>query len=322
MGKGKRKRAEEHPHDNSDQSSNQPFSKDSVTAKTARLELDHVDTNFSLTLQIIAGTYERILHGVTGTIVASGRDNLEQAAKISFADNFLFNAHGAAIRCLAVSPSKHESVTLASGSTDQIINLYRISTIVPRSDQPLRQPTLVGRNITESPENKEIGSLQHHASSVNALKFATRSKLLSGADDNTIAVVRTRDWTILSTIKAPIPTAHGRPSGDTAPLGGTPAGINDFAIHPSLKLMVSVSKGEKCMRLWNLVTGKKAGVLNFGKEVLEAVGEGRRGRGEGLKVEWNSVGEEFAVCFERGVAVFGLVVLPLSLQCWHINKDF
>ena len=35
--------------------------------------------------------------------------------------------------------------------------------------------------------------------------------------------------------------------------------------------MVTVSKGERCMRLWNLVTGKKAGVLNFSRDVLHSV---------------------------------------------------
>ena len=99
----------------------------------------------------------------------------------------------------------------------------------------------------------------------------------------------------------------GRPSGDTAPLGGTPAGVNDFAVHPSMKLMISVGKGEKCMRLWNLVTGKKAGVLTFKREILQGFGEGKWGSGEGKKVEWNGNGDEFVVGFERGAVVFGMV---------------
>jgi len=71
--------------------------------------------------------------------------------------------------------------------------------------------------------------------------------------------------------------------------------------------MVSVGKGEKCMRLWNLVTGKKAGVLNFERNLLQGVGEGRWTSGEGRRVEWDSVGEEFVVSFERGCVVFGMV---------------
>jgi protein MAK11 len=77
-----------------------------------------------------------------------------------------------------------------------------------------------------------------------------------------------------------------------------------------MKLMVSVGKGEKCMRLWNLVTGKKAGVLNFDRNILTAVGEGRFGSGEGRRVIWDKEGEEFAVAFERGVVVFSIDSVP------------
>jgi protein MAK11 len=113
-------------------------------------------------------------------------------------------------------------------------------------------------------------------------------------------------------IKAPIPKPVGRPSGDTAPMGGTPSGINDFAVHPSMKLMISVGKGEKCMRLWNLVTGKKAGVLNFERGMLAEVGEGKFSNGEGRKVAWGSTdtGEEFCVGFDSGALVFGMNSKP------------
>lgn len=89
-----------------------------------------------------------------------------------------------------------------------------------------------------------------------------------------------------------------------------PSGINDFAVHPSMKLMLSVGKGEKCMRLWNLVTGKKAGVLNFDRNILAAVGEGRFASGEGRRVIWDKEGEEFAVGFERGIVVFNIESKP------------
>ncbi|KAL9605147.1 MAG: hypothetical protein Q9219_000081 [cf. Caloplaca sp. 3 TL-2023] len=253
------------------------------------------------TLQIIAGTYEKVLHGVTATIKRNDHSKNEEdgVTAVEFADTFLFNAHGSAIQCLSLSPSsKQDKITLASGGSDQTINLYQLSARRPivREDEEPAIPSLVGRRIVENPTNRELGSLQHHAASITALNFPTRSKLLSAADDNTIAIARTRDWTILSTIKIPIPKAHGRPSGDTAPLGGTPSGVNDFAIHPSMKLMVSVSKGEKCMRLWNL-----------------AVGEGRWGRGEGFRVEWDGAGEEFAVSFEKGAVCFGLDSKPKGI---------
>ena len=69
------------------------------------------------------------------------------------------------------------------------------------------------------------------------------------------------------------------------------------------------------MRLWNLVTGKKAGVLNFGREVLQGVGVGRHETGEARRVVWDGSGEagggeEFVVGWERGAVVYGVDCVP------------
>ncbi|KAL1595772.1 Protein mak11 [Paraconiothyrium brasiliense] len=266
------------------------------------------------TVQIITGSYERVLHGFTAAIpqaLVTGQDDAveQDQPKISFSDTFLFNAHTSAIRCLALTPPTDESskVVLATGSTDERINLYTLSTAPPAPSKSKPQlPSLHGTSISENSRNKELGALLHHSSSVTALHFPSRAKLLSSSEDSTITITRTRDWAPLSTIKAPIPKAQGRPSGDTAAPGEVPAGVNDFAVHPSNKLMVSVGKGEKCMRLWNLITGNKAGVLQFSRDILASVGEGRFGSGEGRKVVWDTEGEELAVAFERGVVVFSL----------------
>lgn len=273
-----------------------------------------------LTVQIITGSYDRVLHGITATLPREiPPSTSKDESTVSFADTFLFAAHASAIRCLALSsPSDStkpgsQRVTLASGSTDERIQLYQLSTTPPLlSANPLTM-NISGTTIAENPKNRELGSLNHHSASISALHFPSRSKLLSAAEDNTIAVTRTRDWTALQTIKAPIPKPVGRPSGDTAGPGEVPAGINDFAVHPSQKLMVSVGRGERCMRLWNLVTGKKAGVLNFDKGLLQQVGEGRYSSGEGRKVGWDVEGEEFFVAFERGAVLYGMVrALSLS----------
>lgn len=283
----------------------------------------------NITIQIIVGTYEKILHGVTATIAVETLGTGTDTKSADFIETFLFNAHSSAIRCLAISPpslssdaTNSQKAILASGSSDQSINLYHISTSpAQQNGRPVSGLSLGGRTIMQNPRNRELGSLQHHSSSINALCFPTRSKLLSAAEDNTVAITRTRDWTVLSTIKPPNPKPHGRPSGDTAPFDGAPAGVNDFAIHPSMKLMVTVGKGEKCMRLWNLVTGKKAGVLNFAKELLQSVGEGKWSLGEGRKVRWNSLGEEFVVSFEKGAVVFGMVNLPVAFQHSSITQS-
>lgn len=268
-----------------------------------------------ITIQIIAGSYDRILHGTQATIA---HPSTSPSAQATFADTFLFTAHTSAIKCVALSPAsapipgQGQKVMLASGSTDERINVYNLSAHPPSAkaspDAELLS-TLAKRPIRESARNRELGTLLHHSSNVTKLVFPTRSKLLSSSEDSTIAVTRIRDWSLLSTIKVPVAKVEGRPSGDTAPLGGTPSGVNDFAVHPSMKVMISVSKGERNMRLWNLVTGKKAGVLEFGRDVLQQIGEGRHSTGEGRKVVWGSSeseGDEFAVGFDRDILVFGM----------------
>ncbi|KAL7962766.1 WD40-repeat-containing domain protein [Trichoderma compactum] len=262
------------------------------------------------TIQIVAGSYDRVLHGLTATIGAKG--------DAEFADTFLFNAHASAIRCVAVSPisppvpGQTQKVLLASGSTDERVHVYNLSAHPPSKKNRDALASVAPRPILENPKNRELGTLLHHDSTITALRFPTRSKLLSASDDSTIAVTRTRDWSMLSNIKTPKPKAHGRPTGDTAPFGGTPSGVNDFAIHPSMKLMISVGKGERCMRLWNLVTGKKAGVLSFSKEMLREVGESKHASGEARKVTWGTAdgADEFAVGFDRDIIIFGMDSVP------------
>ncbi|KAG8668625.1 Protein mak11 [Fusarium poae] len=276
--------------------------KKTATTKTA--------SNAPETIQIVVGSYDRILHGLVVTV--GGKEKAE------FADSFLFNAHTSAIRCVAVSPisapvpGQTQKVMLASGATDERVNVYNLSAHPPSRKNQELMAKVAPRPILENSKNREVGTLLHHSSTVTSLCFPTRSKLLSSSEDSTIAVTRTRDWSLLSNIKAPIAKPMGRPSGDTAPFGGTPSGVNDFAIHPSMKLMITVSKGERSMRLWNLVTGKKAGVLNFGKEILMEASEGKHSTGEGRRVVWGSVGgaDEFAVGFDRDIIVFGMDSVP------------
>ncbi|KAF2454912.1 WD40-repeat-containing domain protein [Lineolata rhizophorae] len=332
-----------------------------------------------LVLQIVTGSYERVLHGITASIPAElllpssstssetpspGPDATTSSAtkapssktetttssagatastptvpSTQFADSFLFHAHTSAIRCLAISPppstasSSTEKLLLATGSTDERINLYQLSLSAPSptsfsaSQNPASSSSLLsGPNpVLTNPTNRSLGTLLHHRGAITALHFPARAKLLSAAEDNALCVTRVRDWALLSTVRAPAPHAskHAggaapRPAGDTAPAGAAPQGVNAVAVHPSLKLMVSVGRGERCMRLWNLVTGKKAGVLGFARGVLARVAEAspRLGGGEGRRVVWDPPGEAFVVAFERGCVLFGMectahaVVLP------------
>lgn len=300
-------------------------SKSSAATTATNGELKEQDE--PLSIQIITGSYERVLHGFAATLprhvlanatkAKSSDDEVDEDAKkpLAVSDTFLFAAHTSAVRCLALSPpTENHKRFLATGSTDERINLYNLSTAPPvvSSTKP-QLPSLAQTSVVENSRNRELGSLMHHARGVSKLQFPTKGKLFSGADDCTIAISRTRDWTVLSTIKVPIPKPVGRPSGDTAGPGEVPAGVNDFAIHPSMKVMVSVGKGEKSMRLWNLVTGKKAGVLNFDRQLLEAVGEGRYSSGEARKVLWSEDGDDYVVGFERGAVVYGMDSVPKAI---------
>ncbi|KAL2182001.1 WD40-repeat-containing domain protein [Thermothelomyces heterothallicus CBS 202.75] len=314
--------------------------KTKASAKTPRSTAFKLDRDAPVTIQIIAGSYDRVLHGVTATVkpamaVESAEKSKKKAndssplpkrqqqqQRVEFADTFLFNAHNSAIRCLALSPpsapapGQSQKVVLATGSTDERINLYNISAHPPSAraaDEQKLLSSLAPRPILENPKNRELGTLLHHTSNITRLVFPNRSKLLSAAEDSTIAVTRSRDWTLLHTFKCPVPKPTGRPSGDTAPLGGTPSGVNDFAVHPSNKIMISVSKGERCMRLWNLETGKRSRVLNFERTALSELGEGKHSTGEARRIVWGSSrgGEdEFAVGFDRDVLVYGMDCVP------------
>lgn len=285
-----------------------------------------------LHIQIVTGSYERVLHGIAARIPSSTLhrepkpSNSETATEtestpnggdedVTFSDSFLFAAHASAIRCLAISPQFDDTgkCLLATGSSDERINVYSLSTAPPPKNAVGKLPSLTGTATAENPRNKSLGSLVHHDRAITRLHFPAKTKLFSAAEDATIAISRTRDWTVLSSIKAPIPKPQGRPSGDTAGPGEIPAGVNDFAIHPSQKLMLSVGRGEKSMRLWNLMTGKKAGVLTFDRELLAQVGEGKFASGEGRRVLWDDTGENFVVGFERGAALFGIDCQPKAV---------
>ena len=59
-----------------------------------------------VTFQIVLGTYEKVLHGITASITSQAWQHREQNC-VEFADTFLLNAHTSAIRCLAVRIFRH-----------------------------------------------------------------------------------------------------------------------------------------------------------------------------------------------------------------------
>lgn len=116
----------------------------------------------------------------------------------------------------------------------------------------------------------------------------------------------------MSTLKVPRPKSFTNSNIGLLGNGDRPGGVNDIALHPSQKILLSVSKGDRGLRMWNLMTGRKAGILGFTREVMGATVGNKIGgvTGDGLKVRWSPNGEQFAVAFERGVIVFGMDSQP------------
>lgn len=145
-----------------------------------------------------------------------------------FTPIFHFQAHSLSVKCLDVSKRY-----LVSGSNDEHIRIYDLQ------------------------KRKELGTLLAHQGSITNLQFSkataevTDNKgsgkwLLSASDDNKIIVWRVKDWENFGTLK------------------GHTARINDMDIHPSNRVVASVSD-DHSIRLWNLMTVKKAAVLKLKK---------------------------------------------------------
>lgn len=61
----------------------------------------HEEGATPVTIQIILGTYEKVLHGIAASMTSQAKGHPDQNL-VEFADTFLLNAHASAIRCLAV----------------------------------------------------------------------------------------------------------------------------------------------------------------------------------------------------------------------------
>ncbi|CAN6656864.1 protein Mak11p [Trichomonascus vanleenenianus] len=137
--------------------------------------------------------------------------------------------------------------------------------------------------IYDLQKRKELGNLLHHNGSITSLEFFKDKWLLSGAGDGKISLWRTKDWEVLSDMK------------------GHKGEINDTAVHPTGKIALSVGV-DRTLRLWNLMTGKKASVLKL--------------RTEGRKVKWSSDGSYFVVAYDRMLEVYD----SATSKCVHNFK--
>lgn len=143
---------------------------------------------------------------------------------------------------------------LASGGVDEVLKLYDLK------------------------KRKDLGSLLSHDGSITAIKFppadASPSHMLSSDENNRIIIWRVKDWTP----QIQLTTRHGT--------------VNDLSIHPSGKICLSVGT-DRNVRLWNLVTGKKAAAHKLGRE-------------EPLKVQWNHDGSRYAILFDSRIGIYDM----------------
>lgn len=126
--------------------------------------------------------------------------------------------------------------------------------------------------IYDLQKRKELGTLLHHDGNITKLEFFDKW-LLSASDDGKICIWRTKDWEVLGELQ-----------------GHKAGGINDISIHPSGRIAISAGN-DHTLRLWNLMTARKASVLKLRKDVA-------------LRCRWSQDGTSFVLGFDRKVVVY------------------
>lgn len=124
-------------------------------------------------------------------------------------------------------------------------------------------------------KRNDVGTLIEQQGTITALEFCNESHLFSGSEDGTICVYDTRSWECLKTLR------------------GHKKSINAFSVHPSAKLLLSVSK-DKSLRTWNLVKGRSAYVTNI--------------KADADIVMWTPDGSNFIVATDKKVDVYDVGV--------------
>ncbi|WFD34783.1 Protein mak11 [Malassezia cuniculi] len=191
-------------------------------------------------MRIVAGSYERLLYGL---IAIPSRRNGELAVTIE--PQFVFPAHVSSIR--AVACAGVDSKWLVTGGTDETIKVWDMRRLIA------------------------VGALMGHEGSIMSLSFPSRTFMLSASEDSTINLYRTRDWSLLRTLR------------------GHTGRVNAAVAHPSGRLALSVG-ADKTIRMWDLMRGVGAASVKIGVEADQ--------------IRWNANGDRFAVLALRQVMVF------------------
>jgi hypothetical protein len=100
--------------------------------KKKKQPTDDSRTPLPTSFKVVAGSYEKLLYGLDGTITVDDQSNLQFHLK----PMFIFPAHVSCIKSVAASP--HGGKWLATGSADEIVKVWDLK------------------------RRKEIGGLMHH----------------------------------------------------------------------------------------------------------------------------------------------------------------
>jgi protein MAK11 len=193
-------------------------------------------------LRIVVGSYEKVLCGIDARFTVKSAEKVSPIMPLAYFQRnltlnpvYMFSAHTGAIKCLAAN-----NRYLVSGGSDEVIKYT---------------PSLIDayNRIYDLKKRKDLGSLVQHNGAITALQFYSKTHLLSASEDGTICIWRTRDWECMATMK------------------GHKGRVNGMCVHPSGKIAISVGK-DKALRLWNLMTGRKASVNKLGEGSLPVYG--------------------------------------------------
>lgn len=121
----------------------------------------------------------------------------------------------------------------------------------------------------------DVGTLIQHDGTVTHVEFYANNFLFTSSEDGTICIWDTRSWQCDKTLR-----------------GHTDA-VNSLSVHPSGKMLLSVSK-DKTLRTWNLVKGRCAYVTN-----LKAVAH---------LVLWSPSCTLFAAVIDKRVNIYDITV--------------
>ncbi|WFD29941.1 Protein mak11 [Malassezia sp. CBS 17886] len=200
-------------------------------------------------LRIVAGSYERFLYGIA-TFVHEADDG-SMAAEVK--PQFVFPAHVSSIRSVACAGEG--SKWLVTGGTDETIKVWDLR------------------------RRREVGALQGHEGTITSLSFPSRTFMLSTSEDGTINLYRTRDWSLLRTLR------------------GHTGRVNWACAHPSGRVALSVG-ADRTIRMWDLMRGVGSGSVKIGIEAE--------------RIDWNTTGHRFGVLAGRQVMVFATDMTKLA----------